>query len=69
MKEKNVKCYIVNEDMSIFEYELLDKVKTFQVELIGKSNKRYVIANFKTLRQAKEYCIHTNPLIEKELGK
>lgn len=55
-KMKDVKCYIVNKDLSIYEYEILEKVKTFQVELVGKSKARYIIANFGTLKEAKEYC-------------
>lgn len=54
-KVKDVKCYIINNDISIFEYYILDGVKTFQVELTGKSEKRYIIGNFKTLKQAKNY--------------
>lgn len=55
MKEKNIKCYIVNNDVSIFEYEMLDGVKIFQVEAIGKSGKRYVLGNFKNMKEAKKY--------------
>lgn len=54
-KDKDVKCYIVNADIDIFEYEILDGVKTFQVECVGKSKKRYIIGNFKTLKDAKLY--------------
>ena len=53
--EKKVKCYIVNKDISIFEYYILDTVKTFQVEIIGESGKRYIIGNFNTMKEAKEY--------------
>ena len=52
---KDVKCYMVNKDVSIFEYEILEDVKTFQVEMIGKSGKRYIIANFNTLKEAKQF--------------
>ena len=54
-KEKDVKCYIINKDISIFEYEILEGVKTFQVECVGKSNKRYIIGNFKSMKDAKLY--------------
>ena len=54
-KERDVKCYIVNSDISMFEYELLDGVKTFQIEIIGESKKRYVLANFSKKKDAKEY--------------
>lgn len=52
---KNVKCYIINNDISIFEYELLENMKTFQVEIISKTNKRYILGNFSTLKKAKDY--------------
>lgn len=53
--DKKIKCYIVNRDVSIFEYEILENVKTFQVEIVGKSGKRYIINNFKSMKKAKEY--------------
>lgn len=53
--DNKVKCHIINADISVFEYEILDGVKTFQIELISKSNKRYIIGNYKTLKEAKEY--------------
>lgn len=53
--KKDVKCYIVNRDVSIFQYEILDGVMTNQVEIIGESKKRYIVGNFKTLKEAKEY--------------
>ena len=52
---KNVKCYIINEDISIFEYEILENVKTFQVEIVSKTNKRYILGNFSTMGKAKSY--------------
>lgn len=55
MKPKEVKCFIVNNDISIFQYNLIDNVKVNQVELIGKSNKRYILGMFKTLKEAKDY--------------
>lgn len=53
--KKDVKCYIVNNDVAIFEYYIFEGIKTFQVECTGKSGKRYIINNFKTLKEAKEY--------------
>lgn len=54
-KERNVKCFIVNNDISIFQYEWFENMKVNQVELIGKSNKRYILGMFKTLKEAKDY--------------
>lgn len=53
--EKKVKCYIVNSDISLFEYEILDGVKTFQIEIISKSKKRYILGNYNTMKEAKNY--------------
>ena len=50
-----VKCYVINNDISIFEYYLLDDYKTFQVEIISKTNKRYIIGSFDTMKKAKDY--------------
>lgn len=48
-------CYVINEDITIIQYEILDGVKTNQIEIIGKSKKRYIVANFKTLKEAMEF--------------
>lgn len=59
MKQKEVKCYIVNNDVAVYQYEILDGVMTNQVELVGKSGTRYIVGNFKTLKEAKEYIKYT----------
>lgn len=68
-KEKDVKCFIVNNDISIFQYEWLDNVKVNQVELIGKSNKRYILGMFETLKDAKDYIRNVLRVDLKEEGK
>ena len=54
-KERKVKCLIVNNDVDIFQFEILDGVMTNQVEMLSKSGKRYILGNFPTLKEAKEY--------------
>lgn len=49
---KNVKCYIVNNDISIFEY--ID-YKFYVVSIIGISEKRYEVGGFRTLEEAKKF--------------
>lgn len=53
--DKKVKCYIVNKDVSIFQYELLEGIMTNQVEITGESKKSYIVGSFKTLKEAKDY--------------
>ena len=55
IKMKEVKCHIINDDITIFEYYLLPNVKTFQVEIISKTKRKYIVGNFNTMKQAKEY--------------
>lgn len=50
-----VKCHIINNDFTIFEYYLLPGEKTFQVEITSKTKRNYIVGNFKTMKQAKEY--------------
>ena len=59
MKQKEVKCYIVNKDVAIYQYEILDGVMTNQVEIDGKSGNKYIVGNFNTLKEAKEYIKYT----------
>ena len=57
MKERKVKCLIVNNDISIFSYELIAGCGIIhQVEMIGKSGKKYVLGIFNTLKEAKTFC-------------
>ena len=49
---KDVKCYIVNKDISIFEYV---DYKFFVVSITGISKKRYEVGGFKTLEEAKNF--------------
>ena len=58
-KEREVKCLIINNDISMYEYEILEGVKTYQVEIIGKSGKKYII-NFNTKQEAKNFIEHIN---------
>ena len=60
MKEREVKCFIVNKDISIFQYELLEGYMTNQVEIIGESGKKYILGNFKTLKEAKDFVNRIN---------
>ena len=53
--KKGVKCYIVNKDVSIFDYELLDNCRVFQVEMVGETKRRYILGMFSTMKEAKEY--------------
>ena len=59
MKDNEVKCYIINENISIFEYYWFENIKTFQVEISFKEPKknsvRYILGNFKSMKDAKEY--------------
>lgn len=61
MKENEVKCLIINNDISIYSYELIKGCgKMHQVEMIGKSGKRYILAVFSTLKEAKDFCERIN---------
>lgn len=57
MKEREVKCYIVNKDIAIFSWELISGCGIHhQVEITGKSGKKYIVGVFNTLKEAKDFC-------------
>lgn len=50
----DVRCYICNKDMSIFEITRNDETE-YQVQIETISNKHYIIYKCKTLEEAKKY--------------
>lgn len=58
---KDVKCYVVNNDIAIFSWELIPGCGIqHQVEITGKSGKKYTLAIFNTLKEAKDFCKRIN---------
>lgn len=52
---KDVKCYIVNKDISIFEYDNL-----FHVLITGESKKYYDVYQCDTIEEARSYINKIN---------